>query len=237
MSAPAIEVPEAVGVEEVTTYVPPEEARKKATSKKRWAGASVIVAALSVAFFITAVLFVDMPVIAAGTFLACLFPALILSLHLLLEGLPLGLDDLLDAVAATGGESDASCGPDLISHHWMRMPGVRSARGDQRGRPRRGVARRWVMGAMAVFWMAVTLFCIAWLVYVAAAQPSKLDNPGVGAVFVFLGAVFSLFHVAAAIAGKGIVDVAKNQAKPPTAAVELVGAVAPIATEPAPDSD
>ena len=69
------------------------------------------------------------------------------------------------------------------------------------------------------------------------AQPSKLDNPGVGAVFVFLGAVFSLFHVAAAIAGKGIVDVAKNQAKPPTAAVELVGAVAPIATEPAPDSD
>ena len=123
MSAPAIEVPEAVGVEEVTTYVPPEEARKKATSKKRWAGASVIVAALSVAFFITAVLFVDMPVIAAGTFLACLFPALILSLHLLLEGLPLGLDDLLDAVAATGGESDASCGPDLISHHWMRVPG------------------------------------------------------------------------------------------------------------------
>lgn len=122
MSAPAIEVPEAVGVEEVTTYVPPEEARKKATSK-RWAGASVIVAALSVAFFITAVLFVDMPVIAAGTFLVCLFPALILSLHLLLEGLPLGLDDLLDAVAATGGESDASCGPDLITHHWMRVPG------------------------------------------------------------------------------------------------------------------
>ena len=62
------------------------------------------------------------------------------------------------------------------------------------------------MGAMAVFWMVVTLFCIAWLVYVAAAQPSKLDNPGVGAVFVFLGAVFSLFHVAAAIAGKGIVE-------------------------------
>ena len=140
-------------------------------------------------------IYIKLPYAAAAVFLALLMPGLLLSLHVLLQDVDLGKEDLMRAA----GDTDESCGFTSVLRSWVKA-----------------------MAASAALLVVVALFSTAWLAAVAARDRGAVVVWAVAPLFaaaILLGVLFFFAHRAGR---RAVNDLDFKMENPPTAAVQVV---------------
>ena len=161
----------------------------------QWAGASVLGIIASTALLIVDTIYIKLPYAAAAVFLALLMPGLLLSLHVLLQDVDLGKEDLMRAA----GDTDESCGFTSVLRSWVKA-----------------------MAASAALLVIVALFSTAWLAAVASRDRGAVVVWAVAPLFaaaILLGVLFFFAHRAGR---RAVNDLEFKLEHPPTAAVQVV---------------
>ncbi len=209
MSAPAAPVTEAIEVEPQdlreapdveaapapAAPAEPETTNEDKCRLKLWAGASVLGIIASAALLVVDTVYIKLPYAAAAVFLALLMPGLLLSLHVLLQDVDLGKEDLMRAA----GDTDESCGFTSVLRSWVKA-----------------------MAASAALLVVVALFSTAWLAAVAARDTSAVVVWAVAPLFaaaILLGVLFFFAHRAGR---RAVNDLDFKLEHPTTAAVQVV---------------
>lgn len=174
---------------------PPNEAAGR--NLKVWAVFCVLGFGVAIAIFALEHIYMGLPFIAVGFFLAALVPGLLLSIHIILQDVvDMGVDDLMLAA----GDEDESCGYRSVLQMWAKAN-----------------------AANVVLFLLIALFSLGWLVAFVVKDPSKIKSPAVAAVLVLCIVLVDIFFLFAARAGKRAVDeMEKMEANPPTAAIHVL---------------
>ena len=149
----------------------------------------------SAALLVVDTVYIKLPYAAAAVFLALLMPGLLLSLHVLLQDVDLGKEDLMRAA----GDTDESCGFTSVLRSWVKA-----------------------MAASAALLVVVALFSTAWLAAVASRDRGAVVVWAVAPLFaaaILLGVLFFFAHRAGR---RAVNDLDFKLENPPTAAVQVV---------------